>query len=296
MARPIKDGLDYFPLDVDVFSDFKVKILRGRYGSDGVMLYIYLLCEIYKNGYYLRWDSDTLYCIVADLNMSEDKTRQILNFLLERSLFDNKLFQSDKVLTAASIQRRYQEACRNRRRDIEVAEKLWVLSESETLSFIKVQLQNNRPCINFDKHSKNLDNSCINSTNKRKGKEKKLDENIYSEHTQNAVLIPTVYSDYTTNEKLIAAFMDYEQMRSDSLKKPPLTDKARSLLLEELDSLSKHDEDKIRILNQSISKCWNGIFPLQNSKQGKPDKHHSYDLDDFYQQALHHTPNFKGKP
>ena len=39
---------------------------------------MYLLCEIYKNGYYLETDDDFLYIISDDLNMSYEKIRQIL--------------------------------------------------------------------------------------------------------------------------------------------------------------------------------------------------------------------------
>ena len=58
LARPKKSGLSYFPLDVDFFEDPKIKILRARYGRDGIMFYIYLLCEIYKQGYYIQVDDD----------------------------------------------------------------------------------------------------------------------------------------------------------------------------------------------------------------------------------------------
>ena len=58
MARPKKTGLDYFPFDVQFFSNKKIKILKARYGTDGVVLFLFLLCEIYKNGYYLIWDDD----------------------------------------------------------------------------------------------------------------------------------------------------------------------------------------------------------------------------------------------
>lgn len=36
MSRPQKKGLDYFPFDVDFFDDKKIKVLKGRYGADGV--------------------------------------------------------------------------------------------------------------------------------------------------------------------------------------------------------------------------------------------------------------------
>ena len=114
MARPRKEGMAYFSFDVDFFSNKKIKILKARYGSDGITIFLYLLCEIYKNGYYLKIDDDFEFIISDDLNMDCNKVKQVLNFLLERSLFDNKLFQSDKVLTSAGIQKRFQLAVKTR--------------------------------------------------------------------------------------------------------------------------------------------------------------------------------------
>ena len=54
MARRRQEGNLFFRLDVDFFSDKKIKILKARYGTDGITLYLYLLCEIYKTGYYLK--------------------------------------------------------------------------------------------------------------------------------------------------------------------------------------------------------------------------------------------------
>lgn len=139
MARPLKKGLDYFPFDVGFFDDRKIKELRGKFGADGITLYIYLLCQIYnENGYYLKLDDGFNYVASADLQMSSEKIGQIINFLCERSLFDNKLFVSDKVLTSPGIQTRYQEAVQKRaeRREIEVGE-YWLLEQDETKSYIK---------------------------------------------------------------------------------------------------------------------------------------------------------------
>lgn len=51
MARRKQEGNRFFRLDVDFFSDKKIKILKARYGADGITLYMYFLCEIYKSGY-----------------------------------------------------------------------------------------------------------------------------------------------------------------------------------------------------------------------------------------------------
>lgn len=141
MARPQKEGLEYFSLDVDFFSDRKIKILKGRFGADGITYYLYLLCEIYRgHGYYLDFDKDFDYITSAELGMSPEKIGQMRKFLLERSLFDNKLFQSDTILTSTSIQRRFQLAVKSRasKNPIVVNPKFWLLSKEETQSFIKM--------------------------------------------------------------------------------------------------------------------------------------------------------------
>lgn len=218
MARPQKKGLDYFPLDVELFSDIKIKIVRGRYGSDGVLLFIYLLCEIYKNGYYIIFNDDLLYVIMADLNMSEEKTRQIINFLLERSLFNDKLFKSDKVLTAKSIQRRYQEARKGAKRDIEVEEKFWVLEKAETLSFIKMRPVECNSANNSYKSKNNPCNSENNSIKESKEKKSKVKESK-EEYAPHVFLSKTDYQFLIDNygetaaKRMIEILNDYKEAK-----------------------------------------------------------------------------------
>ena len=141
MARQQKDGLDYFPLDVDFFEDEKIKILRARYGTDGIAVYLYLLCRIFRNGYYIKVNDDFEYILSTDLKMSVDKARQVLTFLLSRSLFNDKLFQSDAVLTSAGIQRRFQLAVRERAKKTPVkVGRFWLLPEEKTRPFINCTL------------------------------------------------------------------------------------------------------------------------------------------------------------
>lgn len=97
MARPKIKGLLYFPFDIDFFEDNKIRIVKARYRSDGVMIYLFLLCEIYRQGYYIKADEDFLYIISDELGIDQNKVKQVLNFLLNKSLFDNTLFSSDKV-------------------------------------------------------------------------------------------------------------------------------------------------------------------------------------------------------
>lgn len=92
MARPVKDGLNYFPLDVDFFSDKKIRSIRANYGTDGIALYIYVLCEIYRDGgYYVKADEDFIDMAAVDLGIAINEIRQILKFFCKRSLFDDTL-------------------------------------------------------------------------------------------------------------------------------------------------------------------------------------------------------------
>lgn len=174
MSRPQKEGIDYFPFDIDFFSDPKIKILKARYGVDGIAIYVYLLCEIYRSGYYIRFNEDSQYIISDDLKMSPDKVMQVLKFLLERSLFDNKLFQSDAVLTSTGIQKRFQLAVKERAKKNPIqVEGFWILPEEKTEPFIKVNSFINKSGNNEDYSGKNSDTSRELSLKESKGKESK---------------------------------------------------------------------------------------------------------------------------
>lgn len=179
MARPVQSGLSYFSFDVNFFSDRKIKILKARYGSDGVTLYMYLLCLIYQESYYLKVDDDFIYITCEELNMSQDKVMQVLNFLLERSLFNDKLFQSDKVLTSAGIQKRYQLGVKTRatKRSV-IVERYWLLDEDETATFIKVNSFSSKSKINPSYSKINPSYSEINDTKESKVKESKVKESV----------------------------------------------------------------------------------------------------------------------
>lgn len=180
MARPKKDGVNYFPFDTDFFSDDKIRMLKARYGADGITMYIYLLTRIYSDkGYYLEWYGEDSDCLVAEtLNMSSDKVGQIKAYLLKRSLFDDTLFKSAEVLSSKGIQRRYQQAIKGRaaKNPVNVRGDLWLLEEDETESFIKVRHQNGFSENNPNYSKNNSDNSENNATKQSKANKSKVNK------------------------------------------------------------------------------------------------------------------------
>ncbi|NCB40206.1 MAG: DUF4373 domain-containing protein [Erysipelotrichia bacterium] len=110
MARPIKESLSYFPLDSDFFSDRKIRRLLKTFGGKGVTIYIYVLCEVYRqSGYFLQYDRFYIQDISDALGEGFNKNlvSDVINFALNTGLFDKKVFDSNCVLTSAGIQKRY---------------------------------------------------------------------------------------------------------------------------------------------------------------------------------------------
>ena len=75
---------------------------------------------------------------------------------------------------------------------------------------------------------------------------------------------------------LAAALDDFAEFRKKIRK--PLTDKARELTLSELEKLAPGDEQmQIAILNQSIQRGWQGVFPLKTEPRKSQGNIPDYD-------------------
>lgn len=116
MARPVKEGLDYFPLDVDIFDDEVIDGISGEFGIKGELAVIKLLCAVYKKGYFIVWNDLMQAQIAKRIQGSKDLANQIVNRLVEWGFFDKALFNSAKVLTSVGIQNRFLEATKRRKR------------------------------------------------------------------------------------------------------------------------------------------------------------------------------------
>ncbi len=184
MARHKQDGLLYFPLDTDFFyADNRIRRLHAKFGNDGLIFYIYLLAEIYRNGYYISWDEDAADNIAIDLRLKEGFTEQVLAYLAGRSLLTMSILaNSVTVITSPGIQKRYQEAVKSRKRDVHVDSEIWILSKEETATYIKVTENTNKSCENTNKSCGNTNKSCgnvVKESKEKKSKEKEA-ENMHA--------------------------------------------------------------------------------------------------------------------
>lgn len=107
----MKKGLDYFPLDISFYRDYKIRKLIRRKGGEALTVYIVLLCKIYENGYYLPWDDEKSFILFEDTDIEEDIVINIINYCVEVDLFDKQLFEQEHILTSRGVQERYLSAC-----------------------------------------------------------------------------------------------------------------------------------------------------------------------------------------
>lgn len=173
MGRRLNSGLRYFPLDVGIFEDKSIRRLRSKFGADGPMLYIYILCMAYRNGYYVEYTEDFAEDAAEDIGCTPEKIGLMVNYLLSKSLLDRTLFDTVKVLSSHGIQLQYQTSMKGLKRDIEVDARLWILSKDETAGFVKVRLSENKSGENADKSGiYSLKETKLNKTKLKESKSK----------------------------------------------------------------------------------------------------------------------------
>ncbi len=174
MARPTKIGLDYFPMDVDFFSDEKIFAINAEFGIKGEAVVLRLLCAIYRNGYFIEWTEVLQIKLLRTMTgVSASLLKEIVERLVKWGFFDEGLFRSSHILTSRGIQKRFFAATRGRKKTAEMPY-LLLSEEAEGVSDAE--------------------------TPQSKGKKSKVNENKTSSDDDAAVLTPTTATPPITNK------------------------------------------------------------------------------------------------
>ncbi len=134
MGRNKKLGLDYFPMNVDFFQDIRIRKLIKYQGGKAVTVYALLLCIIYKQGYYIRWDDELPFIISEQTGFDEAYIQEVFKCCMVVGLFSKKLYDSDKIITSKGIQDRYKSICDQSRRVCKFNEYVIISSEEMPIS------------------------------------------------------------------------------------------------------------------------------------------------------------------
>ena len=119
MARPQKEGIDYFPLDVDMDHDDKIQLIEAEHGVMGFGIIIKLLMKIYAEGYYYQWSEKEQLLFSKRTNVDINQVNAVINSCIKWGMFDSEVYEKYKILTSSGIQRRYVTAT-SRRKDVQM--------------------------------------------------------------------------------------------------------------------------------------------------------------------------------
>lgn len=201
MARPTKQGLEYFSFDTDFFSDVKIRRISRACGPASTSILICLLCNIYRDkGYYITWDENLPFVVADTVGTTEGAVEEVVKKSIQVGFFDKELFDKYKILTSNGIQNRFKSAV-TRREEIEyvvdylVSErKNEVIDDRSTQSKVKV------------KRKKTKENSTIVEKKKPKDKDAAKAATLTRKQKFGESLIP--FMDKYPKE-MIRSFFDY---------------------------------------------------------------------------------------
>ena len=175
MGRNVKQGFNYFSLDVDIFSDIKIRKLIKNHSGRALSVYICVLAFIYRNGYYVLNDEDFGFIVSEQTGDKVEFIEAVLDYCVKVGLFSAEMFEQG-VYTSKGVQERYLTMCKASRRNIVFSEYTLISSEEiginseeiainsektpikkskvNNISFLEKKKQKSA-CVDFDEGEKN---------------------------------------------------------------------------------------------------------------------------------------------
>lgn len=130
MARPLKEGLDYFPVDIDFDQDDKLLVVIAKHGMQGLGVIVKIMMKIYQNGYFYPWTELEHYALSSKVNVDINTVIEIVDECINWGFFNKNVYKNHRVLTSRGFQKRYIEAAK-RRKSVTLMEDHLLIDPSE---------------------------------------------------------------------------------------------------------------------------------------------------------------------
>ena len=127
------DGINYFPMGVNFMEENAMEVIEAKYGIKGAAIVLKLLCKIYKEGYFIRWDEEQ--CLIfankAGREVQAAEVQGIIEILFIKGIMNRNSYLENGILTSESIQKVWLEATKRRKRELSELPYLIVKPEKE---------------------------------------------------------------------------------------------------------------------------------------------------------------------
>ena len=127
------DGINYFPVGVNFMEENAMEVIEAKYGIKGSAIVLKLLCKIYKEGYFIRWDEEQ--CLIfankAGREVQAAEVQGSIEILFIKGILDRNSYLANGILTSESIQKVWMEATKRRKRELSELPYLMVKPEKE---------------------------------------------------------------------------------------------------------------------------------------------------------------------
>ena len=127
------DGINYFPIGVNFMEENAMEVIEAKYGIKGPAIVLKLLCKIYKEGYFIRWDEEQ--CLIfankAGREVQAKEVQGIIEILFIKGILDRNSYLENGILTSENIQKVWLEATKRRKRELSELPYLIVKPEKE---------------------------------------------------------------------------------------------------------------------------------------------------------------------
>ena len=171
MARPLKEGLDYFELDCVLDDNFK--LIQAEFGLKGFAIVVKLYQKIYGGrGYYCEWNDDVSLLFTSENGLTGGDLyliSEIIQACIKRDIFSKELYEKYGILTSRGIQKRYFRAVS--RREFTDVKKEYLLIDVRKF---RVSGDNNE--VSGDNNSVNVDGNTQRREEKRREEKTREDK------------------------------------------------------------------------------------------------------------------------
>ena len=260
MGRNVKQGFSYFSLDVDIFSDIKIRKLIKNHSGRALSVYICVLAFIYRNGYYVLNDEDFGFIVSEQTGDKVEFIEAVLDYCVKVGLFSAEMFEQG-VYTSKGVQERYLAMCKASRRNIVFSEYTLISSEEIGINSEEIAINSEKTPIKKSKvnnisflEKKKQKSACVDF-----GEGEKKEQPLSAEKETSPQVAPAPppfnFKKAMLAEGFAPELVD-EWLKIRKAKKAINSELAFKIFIEQV---RKTGQDKNTILERVVQKQWRGF-------------------------------------